>query len=74
KLAVHYVYKAKLALDEADNNLAEKKADYAAKRKTLVETMTELAARKAAAEKANQDLTDFLASGENNSAKETALR
>ena len=74
KLAVHYVYKAKLALDEADNNLAEKKADYAAKRKTLLETMTELAARKAAAEKANQDLTDFLASGENNSAKETALR
>ncbi|NSX25678.1 hypothetical protein HRR15_06435, partial [Gardnerella vaginalis] len=45
-----------------------------AKRKTLLETMTELAARKAAAEKANQDLTDFLASGENNSAKETALR
>ncbi|MFU0555362.1 hypothetical protein ACMZ73_00160 [Gardnerella vaginalis] len=74
KLAVHYVYKAKLALDEADNNLAEKKADYAAKRKTLLETMSELAARKAAAEKANQDLTDFLASGENNSAKETALR
>ncbi len=74
KLAAHYVYKAKLALDEADNNLAEKKADYAAKRKTLLDTMTELAARKAAAEKANQDLTDFLASGENNSAKETALR
>ncbi|MFU0554441.1 hypothetical protein [Gardnerella vaginalis] len=74
KLAVHYVYEAKLALDEADNNLAEKKADYTAKRKTLLETMTELAARKAAAEKANQDLTDFLASGENNSAKETALR
>ncbi|MFP1712013.1 hypothetical protein, partial [Gardnerella vaginalis] len=74
KLAAHYVYEGKLALDEADNNLAEKKADYAAKRKTLVEAMTELAARKAAAEKANQDLTDFLASGENNSAKETALR
>ncbi|MDK6862269.1 hypothetical protein QP355_06415 [Gardnerella vaginalis] len=74
KLAAHYVYEAKLALDEADNNLAEKKADYAAKRKTLLDTMTELAARKAAAEKANQDLTDFLASGENNSAKETALR
>ena len=74
KLAAHYVYEAKLALDEADNNLAEKKADYAAKRKTLVETMTELAARKAEGAAANQALTDFLASGENNSAKETALR
>ncbi|MFU0516114.1 hypothetical protein ACMZ7E_04950 [Gardnerella vaginalis] len=74
KLAAHYVYEAKLALDEADNNLAEKKADYAAKRKTLLETMTELAARKAEGAAANQALTDFLASGENNSAKETALR
>ncbi|MFP1699217.1 hypothetical protein [Gardnerella vaginalis] len=74
KLAAHYVYEAKLALDEADNNLAEKKADYAAKKKALLDAQAELTARDVEGAAANQALTDFLASGENNSAKETALR
>ena len=74
KLAAHYVYEGKLALDEADNNLAEKKADYAAKKKALLDAQAELTARDVEGAAANQALTDFLASGENNSAKETALR